>query len=1024
MLLSVRAPRLRHARGSGTSVLLAVLMAALTAAPAAADTATLLQPIFVGSDGGVQGDFLTNDDTPRFAGHDAIAGASVTLYAGAVPVGSQTVSGNNWSITSGSLANGTYDFTATQTVGGIESLPSPALTLTIQKVSLAVPGRPELALESQSLPGSTTTSVATPTILGTGPASTNISVALTLGYTGTLETVSGPDGGWSVTLPSLPDTTVDITATAWDVAGNVSGVSPPLRIVIDTIAPQPLSTLFLGSECDSRYADSVTNHTTLRLYSAKYSYALGSTLRLFQDGTFVGSSALVSNWWSVTVSGLADGTYAFTATTVDDAGNESGMSPATLVTVDTVAPAPIDASALVMTDASDSGVKGDFITSEDVAFLVGRAEPGASILFGPDALPSATVSGSGDFTAPFPLTAEGPNVGALYATDLAGNVSAASASFTVVRDTTWPDGTTIALAPGSDTGTPNDNVTADTTPTLVGRSEAGATVTIYDRTGSDAVAVGTALVDALGDWTYTFSAPLEDGWHWVSLIVEDPAGHVAGNVQLGVSIRTSMEPAPPADLSYESDSGMSGNDNLTNVTRPTLVGSYSSLGTARIRVDADWYVPVLNPDFSWRFDVPTPLHDGPHVVVLEQTDGAGNTSLSEPFEFTIDTVPPAIGRLSLDSASDSGAPGDGITNDNSPALSFHVGGDAWQEWLTWGGQPRYYASCDAAGACTTPYMFLDDGRYTIAAQVKDIAGNVATSPSIKIEIDTTPPPNLPGPGLTPGTDSGVSGDAITNVVRPTLTGSGAPAGALVTIVRWVNGDPVAEGTVTADEDGAWTWKPTSDLPEDVTIFAATVEDEAGNRSTPRWGWISIDTTAPVTTLRPVRLMGGGGFAVNVGIEDENEPCATLYWSADAHAPLSDYHAVAGCSYGDVTIDAPYGTYYLYALSTDIAGNTEPMPETYSIAVDYSPLPTPPPTNAQPAGGRGTSDATTGIITLFLAGLAVAAYVALAPRRWGAPSGSRMPTRRKSTRGSSHRATTARPSGSSVSATVTRSKSED
>ena len=131
MLLSVRSPRLRRLGGLGASLLLAVVTAALTAAPVAAATPTMLQPIFVGSDGGVQGDFLTNDDTPWFAGHDAISGATVTLYAGGVAIGSQTVYGQNWGITSVPLANGTYDFTSSQTVGGIESAPSPAVTLTI-----------------------------------------------------------------------------------------------------------------------------------------------------------------------------------------------------------------------------------------------------------------------------------------------------------------------------------------------------------------------------------------------------------------------------------------------------------------------------------------------------------------------------------------------------------------------------------------------------------------------------------------------------------------------------------------------------------------------------------------------------------------------------------------------------------------------------------------------------------------------------------------------------------------------------
>src|SRR5260370_40575215 len=74
-------------------------------------------------------------------------------------------------------------------------------------------------------------------------------------------------------------------------------------------------------------------------------------------------------------------------------------------------------------------------------------------------------------------------------TDVAGNPSSASATFTVTEDTTAPNAPTVPdLIAASDSGTSStDNITNVTTPTFSGTAEAGSTVTIF----SDGVAVGS-----------------------------------------------------------------------------------------------------------------------------------------------------------------------------------------------------------------------------------------------------------------------------------------------------------------------------------------------------------------------------------------------------------------------------------------------------------------------------------------------------------------------------------------------------
>ncbi|KAF0804557.1 large repetitive protein, partial [Alcanivorax xiamenensis] len=77
-----------------------------------------------------------------------------------------------------------------------------------------------------------------------------------------------------------------------------------------------------------------------------------STVEIFQDGVSVGTvqTDASGNWSFVVPAALADGTYGFTATATDEAGNTSDPSTFFDVTVDTVAP---DAPTLSIADAAD-----------------------------------------------------------------------------------------------------------------------------------------------------------------------------------------------------------------------------------------------------------------------------------------------------------------------------------------------------------------------------------------------------------------------------------------------------------------------------------------------------------------------------------------------------------------------------------------------------------------------------------------------------------------------------------------------
>ena len=97
--------------------------------------------------------------------------------------------------------------------------------------------------------------------------------------------------------------------------------------------------------------------------------------------------------------------------------------------------------------------------------------------------------------------------------------------------------------------------------------------------------------------------------------------------------------------------------------------------------------------------------------------------------------------------------------------------------------------------------------------------------------------------MTAATDTGSSStDNITSVTTPTFTGSGAEAGATVTLFD-TNGTTVL-GTATADGSGNWSIT-SSTLTGGSHTLTAKQTDIAGNISAASAGLsVTIDTTAP------------------------------------------------------------------------------------------------------------------------------------------------------------------------------------
>ncbi len=215
----------------------------------------------ISPDTGVVGDGITSATILSLAG-TATADSTVSVYDGATLLGTATANGTGaWSYTTGTLNNGIHSFTATDTVSGITSEPSTAMTVTVDSVAPAAPTiasfSPDSGIAGDGITNDNTLTVA-------GKAEANSIVIVYDGATLLGSAIVDSAGVWAFTTPALNDGVHNLTATAIDVAGNTSGASTALSVTVDTAAPVA-PTIASFSNDSGVVGDGITNDNTLTL---------------------------------------------------------------------------------------------------------------------------------------------------------------------------------------------------------------------------------------------------------------------------------------------------------------------------------------------------------------------------------------------------------------------------------------------------------------------------------------------------------------------------------------------------------------------------------------------------------------------------------------------------------------------------------------------------------------------------------------------------------------------------------------
>ncbi|WP_152220465.1 Ig-like domain-containing protein [Pseudomonas sp. SCB32] len=787
--------------------------------------------------GPIQGELhngdITDDSHPEISGN-GVPGAIIHIFDNGQEIGSTTVAADGtWSFTP-DLADGAHNIDITQEVPGQK--PSAPVNVVDIVVDTTAPAAPTAEIEGAKTDGEHTYSNDdTPTIHGNGEPGDTIIIVFPTGESVT--TVVAEDGTWVAPQPTqpLPEGNNDIKVIEQDPAGNQTEIIVP--VIIDTIAPAAPE-VHLDPDSDTGIkGDDITSDTKPTI-DGKTEPGADVTV-IFPNGEEIHTKADDNGDWSVTpTQPLPEGNNDITVIATDPAGNQSEPTVISVV-IDTTAPAVPEAH---LDPESDSGIKGDNITNDTTPTIDGKTEPGAevTVTFPTGEVVTTTADANGDWsvtpTQPLP---EGNNDITVVATDPAGNASEPTV-IAVVIDTQAPDAPDAWLDPASDSGTKGDNITNETKPTIDGTTEPGADVTVTFPTGE----VIHTQADDEGNWHVTPTQELPEGKNDITVIATDPAGNASEPTVISVEIDTTAPDASQLAITGVLDdvglvTGNIENGGTTDDSHPTISGTGTAGDVITVYTqDSTGHHPigstVVGEDGNWSLTPELPLNSGLNELTAVETDVAGNSTTSQPYDITLDMSAPTA--PTIESVYDDVGPYQGflqkgdVTDDNKP--TFNGSAEAGSTVKLYDGNNVLIgsATADANGHWSiTPEAALADGPHEVYATATNSVGVLSEPTGLwPFSIDTSAPSNVTDLVVTDdvGAVTGPLHDGdTTDDNRPDFSGDAEPGSK---VIIYDNGEKIGEADV--GDDGKWAFTPTEPLADGEHAFTTEVLDEAGNSS--------------------------------------------------------------------------------------------------------------------------------------------------------------------------------------------------
>ncbi|MDQ6581974.1 Ig-like domain-containing protein [Enterobacter hormaechei] len=713
-------------------------------------------------------------------------------------------------------------------------------------------------------------------ISGTTDAPAGQTVTITLNgktYTATVQN----DGTWSYTVGSADVTALAdggsyvINAQVSNAIGN--SVSDNHTVTVDLTAPSMgISIDSLQNDTGLSANDFITNDSQV-VVNGSLTAQLGNNekAQISLDGgvTWIDLTVTGTTWRYTDGRTLTDGTYQYQVRVIDNAGNV-GATDSQDVVIDLTKPAA--ATITVDSVSQDTGLSdSDFITSDNQISLkgtlgaaLGNGDHAQISLDGGATWTDVSVSGlSWTYIDGRTLT-DGDYNYQLRVIDEAGNISATT-SQVVTIDTVAPDASkTIAIdSISDDTGlSSSDFITRDTSLTLHGSLGATLADGEYAQISIDGGVTWQNVIVTGNSWYYVDGRTLGNQTYDYYVRVVDAAGNVGASAHQQVTVDT-VAPDAAITVTVDNitvDTGFDNNDFLTSSTSYTLNGTLGAeLGAGEyVQVSMDggttWVYATVSGT-QWRYTDARILADGDYRYQVRVVDQAGNVGATTTQDVTVDTQAPQYG-ITIDSISeDTGQSGsDFITMDTSLTINGSLGSalasDERVQISLDGGNTWIDATVTNQRWSYTDTRDLTDGDYNYQVRIIDQAGNVGSTSSQVVTVDTTPPDTVgtvvsytDGEGERQGSfGASVATDDNSPVINGTL--NRAPdSGEIVQLYR----DGVLLGQVTMNGAASWYFQD-SGLNDGNHVYMLRVTDLAGNFTDSDDFVLKVDTSIPTTTV--------------------------------------------------------------------------------------------------------------------------------------------------------------------------------